>query len=100
MYYEVVVSVEPKKLAVAEAQAKLAAANEKKAVVDELVARLNSELQVLMDAYNEVIKEKDDAVAEADRCNRKLNLAQRLVGALGSEQERWAQSIIDIGDLI
>lgn len=100
MYYEVVVSVEPKKLAVAEAQAKLAAANEKKAVVDELVARLNSELQVLMDAYNKVIKEKDDAVAEADRCNRKLNLAQRLVGALGSEQERWAQSIIDIGDLI
>jgi hypothetical protein len=38
-----------------------------------------------MDAYNKVIKEKDDAVAEADRCNRKLNLAQRLVGALGSE---------------
>jgi dynein heavy chain len=31
MYYEVVVTVEPKKLAVAKAQAELAAANEKKA---------------------------------------------------------------------
>jgi dynein heavy chain len=44
LYYEVVVSVEPKKLAVAEAKATLAAANEKKQQVDELVAKLNAEL--------------------------------------------------------
>jgi dynein heavy chain len=44
MYYEVVVTVEPKKLAVAKAQAELAAANDKKAQVDELVAKLNAEL--------------------------------------------------------
>jgi len=44
MYYEVVVSVEPKKIAVAEAKATLAAANEKKQQVDELVAKLNAEL--------------------------------------------------------
>ena len=49
MYYEVVVTVEPKKLAVAKAQAELAAANEKKAQVDELVAKLNAALQILMD---------------------------------------------------
>jgi len=41
-YYDVVVSVEPKKQAVAEAQAQLAAANEKKAQVDALVAELNA----------------------------------------------------------
>jgi dynein heavy chain len=51
MYYDVVVSVEPKKLAVAEAQATLAAANAKKEEVDILVARLNSELAVLMAEY-------------------------------------------------
>ena len=43
-YYDVVVTVEPKKLAVAEAKAQLAAANEKKAVVDALVADLNAKL--------------------------------------------------------
>jgi hypothetical protein len=34
--------------------------------------------------------EKNAAIAEADRCERKLNLAQRLVGALGSELDRWS----------
>ena len=99
-YYNVVVSVEPKKLAVAEAQAQLAAANEKKAQVDALVADLNAKLQVLMDAYNKAMNEKETAMKEAERCERKLNLAQRLVGALGSELDRWQQSILDIGELL
>jgi len=46
-YYNVVVSVEPKKLAVAEAKATLAEATEKKAVVDALVADLKEKLGVL-----------------------------------------------------
>jgi dynein heavy chain len=74
-YYDVVVSVEPKKAAVAEAQATLAAANSKKAEVDALVAKLNSELKILMDAYNQAMDEKNKAMAEAERCERKLNLA-------------------------
>jgi len=48
-YYDVFVSVEPKKQAVAEAKETLAAANAKKAEVDVLVADLNSKLQVLLD---------------------------------------------------
>lgn len=50
-YYYVVISVEPKKLAVAEAKVTLANANEKKATVDALVADLNAKLKVLMDAF-------------------------------------------------
>jgi dynein heavy chain len=42
LYFDVVVSVEPKKLAVKEAQETLAAANAKKAEVDILVAGLNA----------------------------------------------------------
>ena len=37
---------------------------------------------------------------EAERCENKLGLANRLVNALGSEQERWAQSIIDKGEAL
>jgi dynein heavy chain len=75
MYYEVVVSVEPKKLAVAEAQQQLATANEKKRTVDELVARLNAELQILMDAFNKAMNEKETAMREAEKCEKKLGLA-------------------------
>jgi len=44
--------------------------------------------------------EKNTALAEAERCEKKLNLAQRLVGALGSELDRWSQSIVDLGDYL
>jgi len=46
-YYDVVIEVEPKRRAVAKANADLAAASEKKAEVDALVAKLNEELAVL-----------------------------------------------------
>jgi len=41
--------------------------------------------------------EKNAAEAEAARCERRLNLAQRLVNALGSESARWAEAIINLG---
>lgn len=75
MYYDVFVSVEPKKLAVAEAKATLENANIKKAQVDEKVASLNAALKVLLDEYNEVMAAKQKALDEAERCERKLNLA-------------------------
>lgn len=37
---------------------------------------------------------------EKERCEKKLFNAQRLMNALGAEQERWAQSIIDLGELL
>lgn len=46
------------------------------------------------------MKEKNDALAAADKCEKKMNLAQRLVGALGSELDRWQQSIIDCGEYL
>jgi hypothetical protein len=36
------------------------------------------------------------AVNEAERCAKRLNLAQRLVSALGSEKARWANSIVEL----
>jgi dynein heavy chain len=100
LYYNVVVSVEPKKLAVAKAQQELADANEKKARVDAEVAELNAMLKVLMDAFNKAMNEKETAIAESLKCEKKLSMAQRLVSALGSEQERWSQSIIDMTELL
>ena len=33
--------------------------------------------------------EKNNDMAQAEKCERKMSLAQRLVGALGSELDRW-----------
>lgn len=100
VYYDVYVDVEPKRLQVEAAKAELAEADKNKQEVDELVAKLNSELQVLLDSFNEAMKTKNDAMAEKERCETKLFNAQRLMNALGAEQERWAQSIIDLGELL
>jgi dynein heavy chain len=98
MYYDVVVTVEPKKAAVRAAQERLAAANAKKAEMDELVATLNAALAVLQAQFQKAMDEKNAAEAEAARCARRLDSAQRLVGALGSESERWNQAIVDLGE--
>ena len=100
LYYDVVVNTEPKRLAVEKAKAELAEANAAKAEVDALVAKLNSELQVLLDSFNEAMTTKQNAMDEKARCERKLGLATRLMNALGAEQERWSQSIIDLGELL
>jgi dynein heavy chain len=60
------------------------------------VAELNAALAVLQATYQEVMDEKNAAEAEAAKCESKLDLAQRLVNALGSESVRWAQSIVDL----
>jgi dynein heavy chain len=65
-----------------------------------LVAKLNGELQVLLDAYDKVMKEKNDAMAAAEKCQNKMDLATRLVSALGSELDRWSQSIIDLTEYL
>ena len=100
IYYDVYVNVEPKRLAVEKAKAELAEANAAKAEVDALVAKLNAELQVLLDSFNEAMTTKQNAMDEKAKCERKLGLATRLMNALGAEQERWAQSIIDLGELL
>jgi dynein heavy chain len=90
MYYDVFVSVEPKKLAVKAAQQKLADANAKKEEMDTLVAKLMSELAILQADFQKAMDEKNAAEAEAMKCARRLDSAQRLVNALGSESERWS----------
>lgn len=57
---------------------------------------MNASLQKLIDEYDSAMAEKDAALNEAERCKTRLDLAQRLVSALGSENERWANAIIRI----
>lgn len=49
-----------------------------------------ADLEAQFDAAN---KDKNDAIAEQERCDLKLSLANRLITALSSEGERWAATV-------
>lgn len=97
-YYNVVVTVEPMRKAVADAQVELAAATEKKNASEALVAKLTAELAVLQADFDSAMAKKAAAEAEAASCAERLSRANRLVNALGAEKERWANSIVQLGN--
>jgi len=97
VYYDVVVSVEPKKAKVAAAKEELAAANAKKETMEKMVEELTAKLAILQADFQKAMDEKNKAEAEAARCAKRLDSANRLVNALGSESERWNNAIVQLG---
>lgn len=97
VYYDVFVSVEPKKLKVAQAKEELAAANSKKETMEAMVAELSAKLAILQADFQKAMDEKQKAEDEANRCAKRLDSANRLVNALGSESERWNNAIVQLG---
>jgi len=90
--------VEPKKRMLAEAHEQLATANKTLEEVTKKVADLNAMLAELEAEFARVMKEKDDTVNEAQRMAKKLEMAQRLIAALASENVRWSQGVNDLGE--
>lgn len=96
LYYTKMKEMIPKQNSLKEAQVKLAASIQELNEVQALVADLNQKLAVKQKELDEATAKKDAAQAEADRCNKKLSLARRLVSALGSEETRWSNSIDEL----
>ena len=74
-YYDVVISVEPKKKQVRESQQQLEDANEKKSEVDALVKDLSDKLAILEAEFKQAMDEKEAAEEAANRCARRMDLA-------------------------
>mmetsp|Transcript_7681 Transcript_7681/g.7100 ORF Transcript_7681/g.7100 Transcript_7681/m.7100 type:complete len:134 (+) Transcript_7681:1534-1935(+) len=66
--------------------------------MDTLVEKLTGELNILQASFQDAMDQKTQAEEAANRCARRMNLAQRLVNALGSESVRWSQSIVELGE--
>lgn len=66
------------------ANAKLVEANEKLVAVRAKVEALNAQLQALEQQYAAAAAEQDAALAQSEACQRKLDLANRLITALAS----------------
>jgi dynein heavy chain, axonemal len=92
-YFDVVIDVAPKKAELAESNKKLHNANETLAVVMAKVAELNAMVADLESQFETANKDKNNAIAEQERCDLKLSLANRLITALASEGERWASTV-------
>ena len=92
-YYDIVLTVEPKRQALREANEQLAAANEQLQVVRVRVAALQETLDKLTAEYNAAEGQRLEAQNIADKGKMKLELANRLTSALGSEQSRWSEGI-------
>jgi dynein heavy chain len=92
-YYEIVVTVEPKRIALAQANQQLSEANARLAVVQANVKELQEKLAKLTTELNAANAEKQNALDTVERGQRKLDLATRLTNALASENERWGVNI-------
>jgi len=93
MYYDVVTQVEPKRAALRQATETLNNANTKLAAVKANVADLDAKLSKLMSAFDKAMKDKNQLIADAEKCQNKLDMAQRLVGALSANGMIWETTI-------
>ncbi|GAB1599188.1 dynein beta chain, ciliary [Argonauta hians] len=92
-FYEVFCEVEPKRIALNQANAELAAAQDKLAVIQNKITELEKSLAKLTNEFKEATDAKMKCQDEADATNKTIVLANRLVGGLASENIRWADSI-------
>ncbi|XP_078408210.1 dynein axonemal heavy chain 11 [Cetorhinus maximus] len=92
-FHEVYCEVELKRKALVQANSDLAAAAEKLEVIRKKLAELDMSLTGLTTAFERATSEKVRCQDEVNRTNKTIELANRLVKGLESENVRWAQSV-------
>jgi len=95
-FFEVYCDVEPKRLALAEANAQLEAANTKLAKIMAQIKKLDEALAKLTANFDEATSAKMKCQAEADKTKKVIGLANRLVGGLASEKIRWGETVTNL----
>nr|XP_032639292.1 dynein heavy chain 11, axonemal isoform X5 [Chelonoidis abingdonii] len=85
--------VEPKRHALAQANAELAAATEKLGAIRKKLIELDSNLCRLTASFEKAIAKKVRCQEDVNRTNKTIELANRLVKGLQAEKIRWSQSI-------
>ena len=95
-YFDIVQLVEPKRVALRQANQQLDAANEQLNIVRARVAELQAKLDELTAEFNSAEAQRLEAQNIAEKGKMKLELANRLTNALGSEQDRWTEGITNL----
>ncbi|KAG7214621.1 hypothetical protein INR49_010513 [Caranx melampygus] len=92
-FHEVFCEVEMKRMCLSQANADLAEAAEKLEAIRKKLAELDSSLETLTTAFEKATSEKMGFQEEVNRTNKTIELANRLVKGLESENVRWAHSV-------
>jgi dynein heavy chain len=92
-FYDVFVVVEPKRKALQKANAELSEARSKLAELNEQLNYLESQLAILRADFEEATAAKMKCQAEADATTQMIDLANRLVNGLASENVRWRELV-------
>jgi dynein heavy chain len=93
MYRDILVTVEPKRQALREANERLQVATVKLQAVQAKVADLQATLDRLTKEFDQANAEKQAAIQLVEDGQRRLDLATRLTSALADENVRWALGI-------
>lgn len=100
VYDRVIKIVAPKKARLAEAEAELAlqmdALNEKRAQLQEVTDKL----QALNDEFAAETKKKKELEDQIEICSQKLDRAEKLIGGLGGEKQRWSDTAKELHGLL
>eukprot|EP00611_Tribonema_gayanum_P021674 TRINITY_DN4214_c0_g1_i1.p1 TRINITY_DN4214_c0_g1~~TRINITY_DN4214_c0_g1_i1.p1 ORF type:complete len:1693 (-),score=702.71 TRINITY_DN4214_c0_g1_i1:70-5124(-) len=97
-FNRIYVKVKPLMDSLESARASKAAADESLRISTEAVAGVEARLKQLEDRFTEATEDKARVEAEAAACLARLGLAERLVGGLSSENERWGREIEKLKD--
>eukprot|EP01041_Mallomonas_annulata_P000386 gene386-700_t len=97
-FNRIYVKVKPLMDSLEEARAKKAGAEASLATAQAIVANVNAKLKALGDKFQAATEEKAEVEAMAAAGKARLSLAERLVGGLSSENERWGREIENLKD--
>ncbi|XP_073997627.1 dynein beta chain, ciliary-like isoform X3 [Rhodnius prolixus] len=92
-FHEVWMVVLPKKKAEAAAKAELAASRAQLAALDRKITALEVKLQELTEKYEKAVEEKNICQAQEEKTRETIDLANRLVNGLASENIRWRETV-------
>ena len=96
-YDRVAKVVAPKKAALAIAEGKFAEAQKSLNTKRAMLKDVQDKLQSLRDKFEENTKKKEDLEVQVDMCAKKLARAEKLIGGLGGEQDRWQHAAENLG---
>ncbi|KAK3861449.1 hypothetical protein Pcinc_032598 [Petrolisthes cinctipes] len=92
-FFEVYCDVEPKRRALEEANAELAAAQNRLTSITSKIKSLEEQLGYLRAEFDKATAEKMRCEKEANSTAHTIGLANRLVGGLSSEKIRWSEAV-------
>jgi dynein heavy chain len=59
---------------------------------------VTDKLQALNDEFEVMTQKKKDLEDNIDLCSKKLDRAEKLIGGLGGEKDRWTDAAKNLGD--